>query len=119
MTKWLRRRLITGFSVTVPLVVSVVALVWVFRVVDGLSSGLSERVIGRYVPGLGIVVTGLIVLVAGILATNVLGRRLLQQGEALLLHVPVFRTIYGPLKQLTEAFAPDSEVGFKRVVLIE
>ncbi len=104
---------------TVPLVVSVVALVWVFRAVDGLTSGLSERLIGRYVPGLGIIVTGLIVLLAGIVATNVLGRRLLQQAEALLLHVPVFRTIYGPLKQLTEAFSPDSEFGFKRVVLIE
>jgi uncharacterized membrane protein len=119
MTKWLRRRLITGFFVTVPLVVSVVALVWVFRAVDGLTSGLSERLLGRYVPGLGIVATGLMVLLAGILATNVLGRRLLQQAEALLLHVPVFRTIYGPLKQLTEAFSPESEFGFKRVVLIE
>jgi uncharacterized membrane protein len=119
MAKWLRRRLITGFFVTVPLVVSVVALVWVFRAVDGLTSGLSERLIGRYVPGLGIVVTGLMVLLAGILATNVFGRRLLQQAEALLLHVPVFRTIYGPLKQLTEAFSPDSKFGFKRVVLVE
>jgi uncharacterized membrane protein len=119
MTKWLRRRLITGFFVTVPLVVSVVALVWVFRAVDGLTSGLSVRLLGRYVPGLGIVATGLMVLLVGILATNVFGRRLLKQGEALLLHVPVFRTIYGPLKQLTEAFSPDSEFGFKRVVLIE
>jgi uncharacterized membrane protein len=116
---WLRRRLIAGFFVTVPLVVSVVALVWVFRAVDGLTSGLSERLIGRYVPGLGIVVTGLTVLLAGILATNVLGRRLLQQAEVLLLRVPVFRTVYGPLKQLTEAFSPDSPFGFKRVVLIE
>jgi uncharacterized membrane protein len=64
-------------------------------------------------------VTGLMVLLAGTLATNVLGRRLLEQAEALLLHVPVFRTIYGPLKQLTEAFSPDSQFGFKRVVLVE
>lgn len=119
MLKWFRRRLITGFFVTVPLVVSVVALVWAFRVIDGLTSGVAERVLGRYVPGVGIVLTGLFVLLAGILATNVLGRRLLQQAEALLLHVPVFRTIYGPLKQLTEAFSPDNEFGFKRVVLVE
>src|SRR5438105_777683 len=118
MAKWLRRRLITGFFVTVPLVASVVALVWAFRVIDGLTSGLTERVLGRYVPGVGIVLTAVMVLLVGILATNVLGRRLLQQGEALLLHVPVFRTIYGPLKQLTAAFSPDNEFGFKRVVLI-
>ena len=119
MAKWLRRRLITGFFVTVPLVVSAVALVWVFKAVDGLTAGVAERVLGRSFPGLGIIITGLIVLLVGIVATNVFGRRLLKQAEELLLHVPVFRTIYGPLKQLTEAFSPDSEFGFKRVVLIE
>jgi uncharacterized membrane protein len=116
---WLRRRLLTGFFVTVPLVASVVALVWVFRFIEGLTSGLPERLIGQYVPGLGIVLTGLIVLFVGILATNMFGRRVLGQAETLLLHVPVFGTIYGPLKQLTEAFSPDNEFGFKRVVLVE
>jgi len=119
ISKWLRRRLITGFFVTVPLVVSVVALVWVFRLIDQVTSGVPERLVGRYIPGLGIVLTALIILIVGIVATNVFGRRLLQQAEALLLHVPVFRTIYGPLKQLTEAFSPDNEFGFKRVVLVE
>jgi len=118
---WLRRRLITGFFVTVPLVASVVALVWVFRFIEGLTGGLPARLMGEdvYVPGLGIALTVLIVLLVGILATNMFGRRLLGQAEALLLHVPVFRTIYGPLKQLTEAFSPDNEFGFKRVVLVE
>jgi uncharacterized membrane protein len=117
--KWLRRRLITGFFVTVPLVASAVVLVWVVRAIDQLTSGLPERLVGRYIPGLGIVLTVLTVLLVGIVATNVLGRRLLGQAEALLLHVPVFRTIYGPLKQLTEAFSPDNEFGFKRVVLVD
>lgn len=117
--KWLRRRLITGFFVTIPLVVSVVALVWAFHAVDGWTSGLTERLLGQYVPGAGIVISALLVLLAGILATNVIGRRLLRKGEALLLHVPVFRTVYGPLKQLVDAFSPDNEDGFKRVVLVE
>jgi uncharacterized membrane protein len=63
--------------------------------------------------------TILLVLLVGILATNMFGRRLLAQAETLLLHIPVFGTIYGPLKQLTEAFSPDNEFGFKRVVLVE
>ncbi len=58
-------------------------------------------------------------LAVGALATNVLGRRLLQRGEWLLLHVPLFRTIYAPVKQLITAFSPDSEVGFKRMVFVE
>jgi uncharacterized membrane protein len=118
---WIRRRLLTGFFVTVPLVASVVALVWVFQFIERLTSGLPERLLGpnRYVPGLGLMLTILIVFLVGVLATNVFGRRLLGQAESLLLHVPVFGTIYGPLKQLTEAFSPDNEFGFKRVVLIE
>ena len=117
--QWLRRSFIAGFFVTVPLVVSVVAIVWVVRWADQLTSGLGERLLGRHIPGLGLLTTALIVLAAGALATNVFGRRILQRGEQLLLHVPLFRSIYQPVKQLVSAFAPDNEVGFKRMVLVE
>ncbi len=70
-------------------------------------------------PGLGILTTALLVLAVGALATNVIGKRLLQKTEGYLLRVPVFRTIYAPVKQLVVAFSPDNEYGFKRVVLIE
>ena len=71
------------------------------------------------VPGLGILTTALVVLLVGALATNVIGKRLLQRTEGYLLRVPVFRTIYAPVKQLVVAFSPDNEYGFKRVVLVE
>jgi len=119
MWQWLRRSFITGFFVTVPLAVSVVALVWVFRFVDRLTSGLDERVFGVQVPGLGLITTAVFVLAVGAVATNVLGRRLLVRGEKVLLRVPVFKTVYGPVKQLVEAFSPDNEFGFKRVVLVD
>lgn len=120
MMAWLRRTFVTGFFVMVPLVVSVVALIWLFRFADGLTEGLTNRLgLGEHVPGLGIVVTAAIVLAVGALATNVIGRRLLQRGEQLLLHVPLFKTIYAPVKQLIGAFSPDSETGFKRMVFIE
>jgi uncharacterized membrane protein len=119
MWQWLRRRFVTGFFVTVPIVVSVVAIVWVVRWADRVTSGLGERVGVGHVPGIGLVVTALIVLAAGVLATNVLGRRLLQRGEQVLLHLPFFRAVYAPVKQLISAFSPDNEGGFKRVVLVE
>ncbi|MGE3345713.1 MAG: DUF502 domain-containing protein [Vicinamibacterales bacterium] len=115
----LRRWFLTGFFVTVPLVVSVTAIVWMFRVVDGLTQGLYERWLGTPVPGLGLATTLLIVLCIGIVATNVIGRRILGRGEQLLMHVPVFRTVYAPVKQLILAFSPDNEFGFKRVVMVE
>jgi uncharacterized membrane protein len=117
--QWLRRRFITGFFVTVPLVISVAAIVWIFGIIDRLTAPLSTRVLGREVPGLGLLVTVLVVLTVGTLATNVIGRRIVARGDEWLMRVPGFRTIYAPVKQLVVAFSPDNEYGFKRVVLIE
>ena len=119
MMQWLRRRMIAGFFVMVPLVISVAALVWIFGIIDGFTAPVSERVLGRMVPGLGILITLLVVLLAGILATNVIGRRVLARTESWLMRVPVFRTVYAPVKQLVVAFSPDNEYGFKRVVMVE
>lgn len=116
---WLRRTFITGFFVTVPLVVTVAALVWAFTLIDGFATPLATRIIGRTVPGLGVAIMGVFVLAAGALATNVFGKRLLQQAEGLLLRVPVFKTVYAPVRQLIAAFSPGNDAGFKRVVLID
>ena len=119
--QWLRRSFIAGFFVTVPLFISVAALLWLFRLVDGLVGPLYIKLLGPELvpPGLGIATTALAIVLVGALATNVVGKRLLQRGERLLLHVPLFRSIYAPVKQLVVAFSPDNEYGFKRVVLVE
>jgi uncharacterized membrane protein len=117
--QWLRRSFIAGFFVTVPLFITVAAFLWLFGLVDGIVGPIYARFLGREVPGLGIATTALAVLLAGAVATNVVGKRLLQQTEGLLLKVPLFRSIYAPVKQLVVAFSPDNEHGFKRVVLIE
>lgn len=119
MMQWLRRRFIAGFFVTVPLFITVAAFIWIFRIVDGQTSPMYQDLLGRHVPGLGIVTTALAVLLVGVIATNVIGRRVLQRADGYLLRVPVFRTIYAPVKQLVVAFSPDNEFGFKRVVLVQ
>jgi uncharacterized membrane protein len=115
---WLRRRFITGFFVAVPLIISVAALLWIFHLIDDFSGPLYDEVIGRHVPGLGVATTALFVLLVGTVASNVIGKRLLSRGESYLARIPVFRTIYSPIRQLLTAFSPDNESGFKRVVLV-
>ncbi len=117
--QWLRRSFIAGFFVTVPLFISVAAFLWLFRLIDGFVGPFYAKYLGREVPGLGILTTAVAVLLVGAIATNVVGKRVLQQGEGLLMRVPLFRSIYAPVKQLVVAFSPDNEYGFKRVVLIE
>jgi uncharacterized membrane protein len=135
MVQWIRRSFIAGFFVTVPLVISVAAFVWIFRLIDGFVGPFYDTWLQRlsdtwlrrlsadggqiHVPGLGILTTALVVLLVGALTTNVIGKRFLQRAESYLLRVPVFRTIYAPVKQLVVAFSPDNEYGFKRVVLVE
>jgi uncharacterized membrane protein len=119
--QWLRRSFIAGFFVTVPLFVSVAAFVWLAGVVDELTAPFYRLVLGvESVPwGLGILTTAAVILAAGGIATNVIGKRLLQRTEVYLLKVPVFRVIYAPVKQLIVAFSPDNEFGFKRVAMLE
>jgi uncharacterized membrane protein len=116
---WLRRNFLAGFFVAVPLVVSAAAFLWIFGIVDDLTTPLYQRLLGRRIPGLGILTTAAAILLVGTIATNVIGRRVLKRTEDYLLMVPVFRTIYAPVKQIVLAFSPDNEFGFKRVVLVE
>jgi uncharacterized membrane protein len=116
---WLRRSFIAGFVVAVPLFISVFTLIWIFRLVDSVTEPLSVQLLGRAVPGLGVLMTGGIILVFGAIATNVFGKRVLQRAEYYLLLVPVFKTIYAPVRQLIVAFSPDNDAGFKKVVIVE
>jgi uncharacterized membrane protein len=116
---WLRRSFLTGLVVTVPLFVTVVTLVWTFRIIDRVAEPLAMFWLGREVPGLGVLLTGGFILFVGAIATNVIGRRVLQRGEKWLLSVPLFKTVYAPVKQLVAAFSPESESGFKRVVIVD
>lgn len=117
--QWLRRSFIAGFFVTVPLFITVAALVWLFSIVDGFTTPLYDKLLGRRIPGLGTASTALAIILVGAFAKNVIGRRILARTEGYLLRVPVFRSIYAPVRQLVAAFSPDNESGFKRVVMIE
>ena len=118
--QWLRRSFIAGFFVTVPLFISVAAFIWIFGVVDGLTTPFYDRLLGPADSRAGHRCRRRWRSCwSGAFATNVIGRRVLQRGEGWLLRVPVFRTIYAPVKQLVVAFSPDNEFGFKRVVMVE
>jgi uncharacterized membrane protein len=128
LISWVRGRLLTGFLVSIPLIISVFALVWIFGIIDGLTAPLAAWVLGQDQPegaarllvtAVGLLGTVALVLAVGVVATNVIGQRLLNRGERWLMMIPVFRTIYAPVKQLVVAFSPDNEYGFKRVVMVE
>src|SRR5262245_6830258 len=111
--QWLRRSFVAGFFVTVPLFITVAALIWIFNVVDGATTPLYDRLIGRRIPGLGTLSTALAIVLVGAIARNVIGRRVLARGEAWLLKIPVFKKIYSPVKQLIAASGTATEASDK------
>jgi len=115
----IRNRFISGLLVTVPLIISYQVLSFLFTRLDGLLNPFFTKYLGYEIPGLGIVVTVLIVLLVGILAHSVLGRRVFGVWEQFLTKIPIVRTVYSPAKQLLETFTLKSVSSFKRVALIE
>ena len=112
---WLRRSFVTGFFVTVPLFISVAAFIWIFNVVDGLTTPLYDRLLGRRIPGLGIAVDGAsaIVLVGAFATQRHRPAGAAARRRAGCCSVPVFRTIYAPVKQLVVGVFARQRVGLQ------
>ncbi|MBI3300188.1 MAG: DUF502 domain-containing protein [Elusimicrobia bacterium] len=114
-----KRYLLTGFLVLAPLSISVFLLLWLVAMVDGLLSPVSNALVGRELPGLGLVTALSLALAAGWLASNIAGQQILEAIEDLVRHVPVLNWLYGTVKQLTEVFSPGAKSQFKSVVMVE
>ena len=118
MKNWLKGRLITGFFVTVP-AFATAWLLWIFWAkIDDIFAPMYQRMLGRPVPGLGFLTAVTVILLMGIIARNVVGRRVLAFGDNLLHKVPVFRLLYPSVKMLIDSFSPERRNSFKAVVLV-
>jgi uncharacterized membrane protein len=116
---WFKVRFITGFFVIVPVVLTSYVLWIFFREVDGFLSPVYEQMVGRPVPGLGFLTAIVIIFLVGVVATNVVGRRVLSWGEVLLRRVPIFGRVYHAVKDLLDAFSPQRRSGFREFVVVE
>ena len=119
MKRAVKRTFFTGLVVVVPILITAFTLYWLFNLLDGFLSPLIHQVIGREIPGLGILSEIMIIFLVGVFATNVLGSRILNWFQDLLMRAPVVKNIYPTIKQLVEAFHPSSSSSFKKVVLVE
>jgi len=115
----IRKTFFAGLVVVVPIVVTGLALFYLFRLLDGFLSPVIEELIGRDIPGLGIVVELIVIFLVGLVAANVFGSRLLKWIQTILMHTPVVKNIYPTIKQLVEAFHPSSSSSYRKVVLVE
>jgi uncharacterized membrane protein len=119
----LKSYLIAGLLVWVPLVITL----WVLRLLVGIldqplewlpQSWLTESWLGVHVPGLGVILTVAVVLLTGVLVTNILGQRLVSLWEGVLARIPVVNTIYHSVKQVSDTLFSGKGHAFRKVLLV-
>jgi len=115
---WLRRRLAVGFLVAFPLVITLFFARFLFTLLDRWFRPISQMLFERQIPGLGFAIVVLAMLILGIIATNVLGSRLLDFFEFWVTRLPLLSPIYQGARQITEAIQVRGEKDFRRVVLL-
>lgn len=115
----IRRRFISGLLVVVPLVVTYLVLKFLFQTIDGILAPVVQAVYGRNLPGVGLLATLLLVLIAGWVATGVAGGRIIRIWEGWLIRIPLIRIVYGAAKQLLESVSSSEGNSFKQVGLVE
>jgi uncharacterized membrane protein len=120
----LRRYLVAGLLVWVPAMVTVLVLRFLVRILDQTLKLLPPKYqpevwLGFNIPGLGIVLTLVVLLVTGMFVANFVDRALLEGWESLLGRIPLIRTLYSGVKQVAEHLFDENGKPFKQVVLVE
>lgn len=119
----IKRYIITGLLIWVPLVITLWVLNLLVSTMDQSlqllpQSLLTENWLGVHVPGLGVILTVLIVLFTGVLATNILGQRLVRFWEGILARIPIVNTIYHSVKQVSDTLFSGTGHAFRKVLLV-
>ncbi|MDA1116800.1 MAG: DUF502 domain-containing protein [Proteobacteria bacterium] len=120
----MKKYLITGVLIWIPLVITL----WVLKlIVDTLDQSMlllpkqwqTESFLGVHVPGLGVILTLVIVFVTGVFATNFFGARLVQLWHAILHRIPVVKTIYSSVKQISDTLFSSGGQAFRKALLVQ
>ena len=120
----LRKWLIAGLLVIVPLVITLGVLNWIIGTLDQTLAILPEawqpdKLLGVHIPGFGVILTLLILLIVGGIASNFIGRKLVGWGDALVRRIPVVRSIYSSVKQVSDTVFSDSGHAFRTAVMVQ
>jgi uncharacterized membrane protein len=120
----IRRWLLAGLLVLVPLAVTVWLLNWIIGTLDQTLQILPgnwhpDKLLGFHLPGFGVLLAFAIVLSIGALATNFLGKKLVSWWDALLSRIPIVRSIYSSVKQVSDTLFSENGNAFRKAVLVQ
>ncbi len=119
----MKKYFITGLLIWVPLAITAWVLSLIVRSMDQslllLPQAIHpEHLLGMYIPGLGALLTLLVVFLTGLVATNIVGQKLVRFWEGVLARIPVVKSIYYSVKQVSDTLFSGSGVAFRKVLLV-
>ena len=120
----IRRWLLAGLLVLVPLAVTVWLLNWIISTLDQTLEILPgdwhpDKLLGVHIPGFGVLLALVIVLSIGAIATNFLGKKLVSWWDALLNRIPIVRSIYSSVKQVSDTLFSENGNAFRKALLVQ
>ena len=120
----IRRWLLAGLLVLVPLAITVWLLNWFIGTLDQTlqilpGSWHPDKLLGVHIPGFGVLLALAIVLVIGAIASNFLGRKLVSWWDALLGRIPIVRSIYSSVKQVSDTLFSENGNAFRKALLVQ
>lgn len=119
----MKRYFITGLLIWVPLGITIWVLSALMGALDQTLLLLPEQWrpdywLGFHIPGLGVILTGVVIILTGLFAGNLIGQRMVLFWEAMLQRIPVVKSIYGSVKQVSDTLLSGSGLAFKKVLLV-
>lgn len=120
----MKKHFVTGLLIWIPLAITFWVLNLIVTTMDQTLLLLPEAVqprvlIGWHIPGLGLLLSLLIVLLTGLLAGNIIGQRLVQVWEGMLARIPVVKSIYNGVKQVSDTLLSSSGQAFRKALLVQ
>jgi len=121
----MKKYFITGLLIWIPLSVTFTVLAWIVNTLDGwimpwLPQHLNPKtILGFDIPGLGVLLCAFILFATGVIGANVLGQRIVRFWEALLARIPVVKSLYNSIKQVSDSLFSDSGKAFRKALLVQ
>ncbi len=120
----MKKYFITGLLIWIPIAITFMVLAWIVNTLDQiilwLPDGIQPRkMFGFNIPGIGLILSLAIVLTTGLVAANVLGQKLVQMWEAALARIPVVKSIYYSVKQVSDTLFSSNGQAFRKALLVQ
>jgi len=120
----IKKIFLTGIVAIIPVIISIYIFFFLLGLIDNFLNVIPQRIhpdriLGFHIPGLGVIFTFMLIFITGLFTQSYIGGKLLKAGDRMLNHIPLFRSIYQPTKQVVDSLFSDKSRNFRGVVLVE